>query len=127
MPTLPWTVPNPPPHDGDVHVFASRFETRTLWGALAFLVRTPAVWRQVSRAPGAYGATLKAEPFRRTFWTLSAWESPEALRAFARSGPHGPASGGLAARMRDAGYASWTVSARELPVGWDEARRRLTA
>ncbi len=72
MPTLPWTVPNRPPQATEVHVFASRFETRTLWGALKFLVRTPRVWRQIRSAPGAYGASLRAEPFRRTFWTLSA-------------------------------------------------------
>ncbi|GGX73581.1 DUF3291 domain-containing protein [Streptomyces fructofermentans] len=125
MPTLPWTVPNKPPRDAEVHVFASRFETRTLWGALRFLVRTPGVWRQVSRAPGAYGATLRAAPLRRTFWTLSAWESPAALGAFARSGTHAPTSAGLAPQMRDVKFATWTVRAGELPLDWDEARRHL--
>ncbi|MET9446225.1 DUF3291 domain-containing protein [Streptomyces cinerochromogenes] len=72
MPTLPWTAPHTPPPGTEVHVFASRFRTRTLWGALRFLARTPAVWRQVGRAPGAYGATLRAQPLRRTFWTLPA-------------------------------------------------------
>ncbi|MBT2409584.1 DUF3291 domain-containing protein [Streptomyces sp. ISL-12] len=126
MPTLPWITPNPPPRAAaDVHVFASRFETRTLWGALRFLVRTPGVWRQVSRAPGAYGATLKARPFRRTYWTLSAWESPQALKAFARSGAHGPTADGLAAQMRDAKFVTWTTSVDSLPVDWDEALKRL--
>ncbi|MDQ0405725.1 DUF3291 domain-containing protein [Streptomyces sp. NPDC000349] len=125
MPTLPWTVPNPPPQATEVHVFASRFETRTLWGALKFLARTPGVWRQVRGARGAYGASLKAEPFKRTFWTLSAWESPEALKDFARSGTHAPASRGLSAQMRDAKFASWPASSDELPVSWAEVRQRL--
>ncbi|MFD9098286.1 DUF3291 domain-containing protein [Streptomyces collinus] len=126
MPTLPWTVPNTPPPDTDVHVFASRFETRTRWGALRFFLRTPRVWRQVSHAPGAHGAALKAQPLRRTFWTLSAWESADALRAFARSGAHAPASQGLARQMRDAKYATWRASSDDLPVSWQEAFRRLT-
>ncbi|TXS50589.1 DUF3291 domain-containing protein [Streptomyces sp. uw30] len=126
MPTLPWTVPNPAPHGTEVHVFASRFETHTLWGALRFLARTPGVWRQVSRAPGAYGASLKAEPFKRTFWTLSAWESPAALKDFARSGTHAPTSRGLSAQMRDAKFATWQVSSDVLPLDWTEAFRRLT-
>ncbi|MFI7411059.1 DUF3291 domain-containing protein [Streptomyces sp. NPDC049627] len=126
MPTLPWTVPNPVPPATEVHVFASRFETRTLWGALRFLARTPGVWRQVSRAPGAYGATLKAEPFKRTFWTLSVWESPAALKDFARSGTHAPTSRDLSAQMRDAKFATWQVSSDELPLDWAQARRRLT-
>lgn len=95
-------------------------------GALKFLVRTPGVWRQVGSAPGVYGALLKAEPFKRTFWTLSAWESPEALKTFARSGTHAPASRGLSAQMRDSKYASWPASSDELPVSWAEVRRRLT-
>lgn len=126
MPTLPWTVPNTPPPGTEIHVFASRFETRTFWGALRFLVRTPGVWRQVGRAPGAYGASLRAQPLRRTFWTLSAWESPDALRAFARSGTHVPASRGLAPQMRDAQFAGWQTSSDDLPVSWAEAGRRLT-
>ncbi|MEU6156767.1 DUF3291 domain-containing protein [Streptomyces sp. NPDC047130] len=125
MPTLPWTVSTPPPEGADVHVFASRFETRTRWGALRFFLGTPAVRRQVATAPGAYGASLRAAPLRRTFWTVSAWESPEALRAFARSGPHGPAARRLAATMKDKRYASWRAPADGLPVAWDEVLRRL--
>lgn len=126
MPTLPWTVPNRPPQATEVHVFASRFETRTLWGALKFLARTPGVWRQVRGARGAYGASLKAEPFKRTFWTLSAWESPEALKAFAHSGTHAPTSRGLSAQMRDAKFTVWSAPSDTLPVSWAEVRRRLT-
>ncbi|MCX2926430.1 DUF3291 domain-containing protein [Streptomyces sp. NEAU-W12] len=126
MPTLPWTVPNTPPPHTEVHVFASRFETRTLRGALRFFLGTPGVWRQVSRAPGAYGASLKAQPLRRTFWTVSAWESPEALGAFACTGPHAPTARGLAPQMRDAKFAGWTAKSEDLPVDWTEVQRRLT-
>ncbi|MGW7492775.1 DUF3291 domain-containing protein [Streptomyces luteogriseus] len=125
MPTLPWTVPNTPPRATEVHVFASRFETRTLWGALRFLAGTPAVWRQVRRSPGVYGATLKAKPLRRTFWTLSAWESKDALHAFVRAGAHGPSSRGLAPQMKDSAFTTWQVSSDELPLLWSEAFRRL--
>ncbi|MZF86838.1 DUF3291 domain-containing protein [Streptomyces sp. SID5643] len=125
MPTLPWTVPNTPPRDTEVHVFASRFETRTLWGALRFLAGTPAVWRQVRRSPGAYGATLRAKPFKRTFWTLSAWESKDALHAFVRAGAHGHSSRGLAPQMKDSAFTTWQVSSDNLPLSWSEALRRL--
>ncbi|MET8562357.1 DUF3291 domain-containing protein [Streptomyces flaveolus] len=126
MPTLPWTVPTPPPAGAEAHVFASRFETRTLWGALRFLVRAPAVRRQAGRAPGAYGTALRARPLRRTFWTLSAWESAAALKEFARSGAHRPTFRALAAQMRAVRFAAWQTSTDELPVSWEEAARRLT-
>ncbi|MFB6843759.1 DUF3291 domain-containing protein [Streptomyces sp. NPDC056373] len=125
MPTLPWTVPNTPPRDTEVHVFASRFETRTLWGALRFFAGTPAVWRQVRRSPGVYGATLMAKPLKRTFWTLSAWESKEALHAFVRAGAHGSASRGLAPQMKDSAFTTWQASSEDLPLFWSEALRRL--
>ncbi|GGY91194.1 hypothetical protein GCM10010300_39200 [Streptomyces olivaceoviridis] len=126
MPTLPWTVPNSPPAGAEAHVSASRFVTRTLWGALRSLVRTPAVRRQADRAPGACGATLRAQPLRRTSWTLSAGESAAALKEFARSGAHRPTSRALADRMRDVRCATWQASAGALPMSWEEATRRLT-
>ncbi|MGW3205781.1 DUF3291 domain-containing protein [Streptomyces sp. NPDC001135] len=125
LPALPWIVPNTPPRDAQVHVFASRFETRSLWGALRFLARTPGVWWQIGRAPGGYGASLKAQPLRRTFWTLSAWESADALKAFAHSGAHRPASRGLASEMRGVAFATWQASSDQLPLSWEEAERRL--
>ncbi|WP_338697339.1 DUF3291 domain-containing protein [Streptomyces sp. Q6] len=126
MPTLPWTVPNTPPARAEATVFASRFETRTLWGALKFLLRTPTIWRQVGRAPGAYGATLKAAPFRRTFWTLSVWESPEALKAFAASAPHGPIAAGLRGQMKDSAFRTWRTTTDELPLDWKDVLRRFS-
>ena len=125
MPTLPWTVPNTPPPGTEVYVFASRFETRTLWGALRFLAGTPAVWRQVRRSPGVHGATLKAKPLKRTFWTLSAWESKAALQDFVRAGAHGPTARGLAPQMRDASFTTWQASSDDLPLSWPEAMHRL--
>lgn len=125
MPTLPWTVPNTPPTRAEATVFASRFETRTLWGALKFFLRTPRIWRQVSHAPGAYGATLKAELFRRTFWTLSAWESPQALKDFAASAPHGPLAAGLRDQMKDAEFRTWKTGTDELPISLEDAQRRF--
>ncbi|MFJ9035326.1 DUF3291 domain-containing protein [Streptomyces sp. NPDC102406] len=126
MPTLPWTVPNTPPTRAEAVVFASRFETRTLGGALKFLLRTPTIWRQVGRARGAYGATLRATPFKRTFWTLSAWESADALKEYAASAPHAPVAAGLRAQMRDVTYRTWQVSTDDLPLDWKDVQRRFS-
>ncbi len=82
------------------------------------------MWRQVRKAR-SYGASLKAAPLRLTFWTLSAWESPAALKAFARSGPHAPTARGLGPRMRDAKFATGTVTTDDLPLDWADAFRRL--
>ncbi|QNS04694.1 DUF3291 domain-containing protein [Streptomyces xanthii] len=125
MPTLPWTVPNTPPTGAEATVFASRFETRTLWGALKFFLRTPKIWRQVGSAPGAYGATLKAKPLQRTFWTLSVWESPQALKDFASSAPHRPLADGLRDQMKDSEFLTWKASTDELPLAWKDVLPRF--
>ncbi|MFD7292709.1 DUF3291 domain-containing protein [Streptomyces sp. NPDC059897] len=125
MPTLPWTTPNKPPAGVEAHVFASRFETRTLWGALKFFARTPTIWRQVGRASGAYGASLKAAPLRRTFWTLSVWESPKVLRDFAVTAPHAGISARLRGEMKDSTFLTWKASTDELPLDWKDVLSRF--
>lgn len=79
----------------------------------------------MSRAPGAHGATLRAKPLSRTYWTLSAWESPKALRDFAGSGVHAPVSGKLSRQMRDSRFLHWQVPSEDLPLDRDDAIRRL--
>ncbi|KND25798.1 hypothetical protein [Streptomyces acidiscabies] len=120
MPTLRWTTPTPP--DTDAHLMASRFEVRTLADALRFLLKTPAVWKQIKGAPGAYGASLIAEPLKRTFWTLSAWESKEALYAYARAEPHRSVMTGLRSTMRSTTFTYWTGAPA---IDWTDAKNRL--
>ncbi|WP_416969624.1 DUF3291 domain-containing protein [Streptomyces sp. 4F14] len=120
MPMLRWTAPTPP--DTDAYLMASRFEVRTLTDALRFLLRSPALWKQVKNAPGAYGASLIAEPLKRTFWTLSSWESEEALHAYARAAPHKPAMTGLRSTMKSSTFTYWTGPPA---VDWADAKKRL--
>ncbi|WP_236238957.1 DUF3291 domain-containing protein [Streptomyces sp. CC228A] len=125
MPALPWTAPHPAPPNAPVVVMASRFEVRTLGDVPGFLRKSLAAWRQVKRAPGAYGASLVAQPFRRTFHTLSAWRDLDALHAYARTEPHRGIMRDLRPAMRASTFTFWEATAEDLPVAWDEARRRL--
>ncbi|WP_433546173.1 DUF3291 domain-containing protein [Streptomyces sp. CA-294286] len=125
MPELPWFVPHRPAPHAEVHVMASRFETRTLRGALRFFARTPRIMWQIRTAPGAHGVTLRARPLRRTFWTLSVWESPEALYRFAGSDPHRSSARALKALMKESDFVSWTTDADALPLDWSDALQRL--
>ncbi|MGW3969034.1 DUF3291 domain-containing protein [Streptomyces ardesiacus] len=125
MPTLPWTVPNPPPQHGTAFVMASRFEVRTLKDVPRFFLRSLAAWRQVRTAPGAYGASLIAQPSRRVFYTLSAWRDRDALYAYAKSEPHRGIVTSLRSTMRDSTFTFWEVDVATLPITWDDAKRRL--
>ncbi|MPY61155.1 DUF3291 domain-containing protein [Streptomyces spongiae] len=125
MPTLPWTIPNPPPLHGTAFVMASRFEVRSLRDVPRFFLRSLAAWGQVRTAPGAYGASLVAEPLKRVFYTLSAWEDRDALYTYARTEPHRGIMTSLRSTMSASTFTFWEVETSGLPITWDDARRRL--
>ncbi|MFF7245511.1 DUF3291 domain-containing protein [Embleya sp. NPDC008237] len=125
MPTLPWTTPNPVTPGTRVLVMASRFEVRSAKDVPKFFLKSLAAWRQVKSAPGAVGASLIAQPLKRVFHTLSAWESREALDTFVRTEPHRGIMGTLRPTMRTSTFTFWEVPAENLPITWPDAREHL--
>src|SRR5215470_15899308 len=57
----------------EAYVMASRFELTSGWRSPAFLAQAVRAWRQARRSPGVLGVTLRAQPLRLSYWTLSAW------------------------------------------------------
>ena len=125
MPTLPWTTPNPARPQTRALVMASRLEVRSLADVPRFFWKSLAAWRQVRTAPGALGASLIAQPLKRTFWTLSAWEDKRALYTYAKTEPHRSIMTGLRSTTRGSVFTFWELPASELPLDWADARRRL--
>lgn len=80
---------------------------------------------QVRRAAGfLHGALHPDLPF--TFWTMTAWESEGAMRAYMTSGSHKAAMPKLMRWCDQASVAHWLQESPALP-GWDEADRRMRA
>jgi hypothetical protein len=127
MPTLPWTVPNPPGPGTRACAMASRFEVGSLLHVPRFFLKALSAWRQVGSAPGCLGASLVARPLRREFFTLSAWEDRDALYTFAGTEPHRGIMRGVRPIMRASTFTFWEVPADQLPLTWDDAKRRLAA
>lgn len=125
MPTLPWTTLKQAPPDASALVMASRFELRSGVDVPRFFLKSLSAWGQVRSAPGAFGVSLVAEPLKKVFHTLSAWEDRDSLYAYARNEPHKSAVNGLRQTMRISTFTFWEVPAEELPITWTEARRRL--
>jgi heme-degrading monooxygenase HmoA len=84
-----------------------------------------ALLRQARRSPGALGLSLRAEPLRRTFWTVSAWTDQEAVNAYASAEPHRSAMRAKRKVMRESTFVFWNVPASDLPITWDEVERRI--
>ncbi|MFI1287591.1 DUF3291 domain-containing protein [Streptomyces sp. NPDC020792] len=125
MPALGWFAPRPVPPHSRVIVMASRFELKSLSDVPLFFVKSLVSWRQVKTAPGVYGASIVAQPLRRVFCTLSAWEDRNALYAYATSDPHGEVMRAMRPRCRESTFVFWEAGSADLPIGWDEAERRL--
>lgn len=79
--------------------------------------------RQVQRAPGFLDGSLL--PDRSwTFWTMTAWDSEQSMRAYMISGPHKAAMPHLLHWCDEASVAHWTQPDSTLPT-WTEADRRM--
>jgi heme-degrading monooxygenase HmoA len=106
---------------------ASRFELTSAWRSPAFLAQALRARRQARRSPGVLGVSLRAQPLRRTYWTLSAWTGEPALMAFARAEPHRTVMRRVRPWAKTATFRYWTAPAGELPPAGDRTARALWA
>lgn len=127
MATLPWLSLSRGSVDtgAPALVMASRFRVRRLRDVPRFFLDSMRIHRQVRAADGALGLSLIARPLRREFFTLSAWRNRAALDALVRAQPHAGAMRRHRPVMAESTFTFWEVEADQLPVRWDEARRRL--
>ncbi len=125
MPALPWTTAKTTDPDHECVIMASRLPLARYRQIPTFLAATMKIRRQLASAEGLIGYSLDAKLLRKTFWTLSAWESREALDAFSSADPHQARVGRIRPHMRPTTFAFWTAKASDLPVRWADARRRI--
>jgi len=125
MPTIPWS-PGPAAADppAEVVVLASELRLRSLRQVPAFFRASMTILKQTKQAPGAVGVSLRAAPLRRTFWTLSSWESQQAIGAFVAAEPHRTVMKAMRPHMAGTVFTTWTAPADRTP-DWPEADRRI--
>jgi hypothetical protein len=73
----------------------------------------------------AGGRALDAQPARKTFWTFSVWEDEQSLSRFAAADPHRLLTKGLQPQMGPSHFEFFPISGGDVPLDWDEVRRRL--
>lgn len=125
MPASPWRKFGSPVPNSDFVALLSYLPLKNYLRVFPFIVYTAQVMKQLAAAKGLVGYTLLARPFSKQFWTLSAWESEEALRAFVQYPPHVRIMTALAPHMGKTEFLRWTVKGSELPLRWDDALRRI--
>ena len=125
MPALPWVTGSPVDAGHECVVMASRLPLAHYRHIPGFMRATMQIRRQLAAADGLVGYALDATLLRKTFWTMSAWQSQEALDAFSHANPHSARIAAIRPRMRPTTFVFWTCRASELPISWTEVRRRV--
>lgn len=126
MPASPWRTLGAPEPNGDFVALLSYLPLKSYWRVVPFFFYTAQVIRQLASAQGMIGYSLLARPLSKRFWTLSAWENEEALRAFVQHPPHVNIMTALSPHMDKTRFVRWTVKGSDLPLGWNDALRRLS-
>jgi hypothetical protein len=106
-----------------IHVSLTRLRIRSVRFVPGFFWYAVRSQRQVAKAAGFRDGALLADR-RWTFWTMTAWESQESMRAYMISGAHKAAMPHLLHWCDEASVAHWSQETAELPR-WEDADRRM--
>ena len=104
-------------------VSITRLRLRALHFLPGFFLHAMRANAQLRKAPGFQGGALLADR-RRTFWTMSIWDSPDSMRAYILSGSHKAAMPRLLNWCDEASLVHWDQPDAQLP-SWQEADRRM--
>jgi hypothetical protein len=105
------------------HNSITRLRLRSIFTLGAFMRETQAIIGQLHEAPGFIDGGVLAEG-RLVFWTRSAWESAEAMKAFRDTGAHRVSMPKLITWCDEAAVAQWQG---EPAADWDDIYARLVA
>jgi hypothetical protein len=103
------------------HNSITRLRLRSLFTLAAFARETRAIAAQCSASPGFVGGAVLAEG-RLVFWTRSAWESADAMKAFRDSGVHRDVMPKLMMWCDEASVAQWQG---EIETDWNAIYARM--
>ncbi len=106
-----------------IFVSLTRLRIRSFRFVPFFAFHTLSSLGQVKKAPGfQHGALLNDRNW--TFWTMTAWDTPESMRRYMTTGPHKKAMPHLMNWCDEASVAHWEQPDSTLP-SWIEADKRM--
>ena len=89
-----------------------------------FLGYARRVEAQLAETDGIVGYALRAKFTKRDFWTLSVWESEDALQTFVHQGFHSGLMTVLKPDMAATNFVRWTIKGSDCPPSWDDVLQR---
>jgi heme-degrading monooxygenase HmoA len=125
-PPLPRRTTTPPDPNDTYVVTITRLPLRRHTRIPSVIRATWHIARLLARSDGLIGYSLKADLTAKTFWTVSAWQSTEALNRFVHSEAHVCAMQSIGPHMNQPRIETTTMHGADLPPPWTDIRRRLT-
>jgi hypothetical protein len=101
----------------------TRLRLRSIRFVPFFFIHAVRSNNQVRQSSGFLGGSLLNDR-DWTFWTMTAWDSPESMRAYMISGAHKQAMPKLLHWCDEASVAHWQQESTDLPL-WTEADHRM--
>lgn len=123
--TSPWR-PGPAAEAERGFVAVTRTKIHRFRDIPGVVVGSERLRRLIRSTEGAVGTTSRLELRRRLAWTLSMWESEQALRAFLASPLHAAIARSARAKLT-VSSVSWSAPHLEREAAWKEGERRLAA
>ena len=124
---LPWVQTTLDHRQDEYHCLASQLPLNRYRDIPRFLLWTLRIRKQLKTAPGLIGYSLKADLFRKTFATLSAWENQNQMMNFVRSGAHQKMLADMKERLGPSQFVEWQAPASKLPLTWELASQKLNS
>lgn len=90
-----------------------------------FLGYTNKIKQELEKARGLIGYSLRVQPFKKQFWTLSVWEDETALNEFAFKGFHSGVMIILKDEIESPKFVRWKISGNEVPPSWEKAAEKF--
>lgn len=122
---LPWSKGPANATDGPHAAMASTFRLKRYRDVVPFLRASMRLRKEAAVSPGNVGLGLAANPLTKSFWTLSSWDSHDALRAFVAGEPHRQVVAHFKDSSASSRFAFWDVAAPAAPPTWGDAAVRL--
>ena len=104
-------------------VSLTRLRLRRLWFVPGFVRHALPSFRQAQAAPGFLDGSVLRDR-RLTFWTMTAWDDMESMRAYMLSGAHQKAMPHFAGWCDEASVVHWEEDGPALP-SWTQAELRM--
>jgi hypothetical protein len=123
MLTLPWQKGNTKPTN-QATAMLTYLPLKHWRDTPLFISYIMRIYMQLRKTPGLIGFSMRANPLRKNYWTLSLWEGEEVVGTYIHTAPHATIMHKMHSKMGQTAFVSWKTKNDGTPLRWEDALRR---